>query len=194
MARRRRRVGATVIEDFPGVLRDAQQGSGAAFEVLWREWARPVATFLRARGVSDVDDVTSEVFVAVFTGLRRFIGDERQFRAWVFTIARRRVVDEYRSRGRRVQEEELLESHASVHRAPSAETTAIATLGEEGVHRLLASLTDDQRDVLLLRVVGDLTAEQVAEVMGKRLGAVKALQRRGLDALRRQLADQGVPL
>lgn len=183
-----------MIEAFPQVLRAAQAGSGPAFEALWREWAGPVAAFLRARGVRDVDDVTSEVFLAVFTGVGRFTGDEARFRAWVFTIARRRVVDEYRARGRRVQEEELLDAHAAVRRVPSAEADALAVLGEEEVQRLLALLTDDQREVLLLRVVADLTVEQVAEVTGKRVGAVKALQRRGLDALRRHLSDRGVPL
>jgi RNA polymerase sigma-70 factor (ECF subfamily) len=62
------------------------------------------------------------------------------------------------------------------------------------VHELLAELTPDQRDVLLLRVVADLTVEQVAEVVGKPAGAVKALQRRGLAALRRLVEAEGVPL
>jgi RNA polymerase sigma-70 factor (ECF subfamily) len=54
---------------------------------------------------------------------------------------------------------------------------------------LLAGLTLDQRDVLVLRIFGELPLEQVAEILGKRLGAVKALQRRGLDALRRNLPE-----
>ena len=52
----------------------------------------------------------------------------------------------------------------------------------------------DQRDVLLLRILGDLTVDQVADVLGKSAGAVKQLQRRGLEAIRRLSAREGVPL
>jgi DNA-directed RNA polymerase specialized sigma24 family protein len=78
--------------------------------------------------------------------------------------------------------------------APSAETEALAALGTERVRALLDGLSPDQRDVLLLRLLGDLTVEQAAGVLGKRPGAVKALQRRGLAAVSRALAAQGVTL
>ncbi len=76
----------------------------------------------------------------------------------------------------------------------SAEAAALATLGTERVRRLLEGLAPDQRDVLALRVVADLTVEQIAEALGKSTGAVKALQRRALAALRRRLAEEAVPL
>lgn len=66
--------------------------------------------------------------------------------------------------------------------------------GGEWVTGLLARLAPDQRDVLLLRIVADLTIEQIAQLLGKRPGAVKALQRRGLAAVKRALDQQGVPL
>ena len=59
---------------------------------------------------------------------------------------------------------------------------------------MLGTLSEDQRAVLLLRVVGDLSIEEVAKAVGKRPGAVKALQRRGLAAIRRELARKGVTL
>jgi RNA polymerase sigma-70 factor (ECF subfamily) len=62
------------------------------------------------------------------------------------------------------------------------------------VHELCAGLSDDQREVLILRIVGDLTVEQIAAIVDKSVGAVKALQRRALDALRRKLVRDGVPL
>ena len=61
------------------------------------------------------------------------------------------------------------------------------------VLRMLDQLTEEQRDVLALRVIGDLTVEQVAEIVGKKPGAVKALQRRALRALRKK-AERGVPI
>jgi RNA polymerase sigma-70 factor (ECF subfamily) len=62
------------------------------------------------------------------------------------------------------------------------------------VYELCAELSDDQREVLILRIVGDLTVEQVSLIVGKSVGAVKALQRRALTSLRRRVEREGVPL
>ena len=59
---------------------------------------------------------------------------------------------------------------------------------------MIARLSPDQQSVVLLRVIADLTVEQVARVIGKRPGAVKALQRRGLAALEREISKEGVTL
>ena len=69
---------------------------------------------------------------------------------------------------------------------------ALAQIGRDEVLRVLQSLSADQRAVLLLRVIGDLSLEQVAETLGKRTGAVKQLQRRGVIAVRKALARRGV--
>jgi RNA polymerase sigma-70 factor (ECF subfamily) len=70
------------------------------------------------------------------------------------------------------------------------EREALEALGEQWVWRISARLSADQRTVLLLRVVADLTAEEVAQITGKTEGAVRALQRRGLEALRRMIASE----
>ncbi|MCL3862389.1 sigma-70 family RNA polymerase sigma factor [Actinotalea sp. K2] len=180
-------------DDFEGVLERARAGSPEAFTVLYTELSRPVTAFLRSRGVREVDDVASEVFLAVFTGIGRFVGDEAQFRAWVFTIAHRRVVDGWR-RGARSPATQPFEPAADPRTAPSAESQALDLLGGRDAVALLDRLTDDQREVLLLRIIGDLTVDQVSEVLGKRPGAVKAAQRRGLATLRRLVVSEGVPL
>lgn len=182
-----------MLDDFDQVLARARAGSGDAFALLYEDLARPVAAYLRAKGVADVEDVTSEVFLAVFTGLGRFVGDQAQLRSWVFTIAHRRVVDGWR-RGGRAPDLVAYEPADDVRTAPSAETGALESVGTARAVELLATLTDDQREVLVLRIVADLTVEEVAAVVGKRAGAIKALQRRGLAALRRQLVSEGVPL
>ena len=65
-------------------------------------------------------------------------------------------------------------------------------MGVQRVREVLATLAPDQRDVIALRVIADLSVDQVAAALGKQPGAVKALQRRGLASLRRQLAEEGV--
>lgn len=182
-----------MLDDFDEVLVRARVGSAEAFTMLYEDLVRPVAAYLRGRGVTDVEDVTSEVFIAVLTGVSRFDGDQAHFRSWVFTIAHRRVVDGWR-RGGRTPLHVPYEPDDDARTASSAESDALASLGEDRVRELLGGLSPDQRDVLLLRILGDLTVDQVSEVVGKRPGAVKALQRRGLATLRRDLSIEGVPL
>lgn len=78
-------------------------------------------------------------------------------------------------------------------RASSAEEEATARLGDRDALALLDGLAPDQRDVMVLRIVADLTVEQVADVLGKRVGAVKALQRRALDNLRKKVPPTRTP-
>ena len=89
---------------------------------------------------------------------------------------------------------EPFDPQADVRTSPSAESLASDTLGAERVEALLAVLTVEQREVLVLRIVADLTVEQVAEVVGRRPGAVKALQRRGLARIKQVLLAERVPL
>ncbi len=175
------------------VLVRARDGSGEAFTAIYAELAGPVAAYLRAKGVPDVEDVTSEVFMAVFTGIGRFEGDEGGFRSWVFTIAHRRVIDHWRRSGRRPATTPYEDEHDE-RSEPSAETEALSKIGHERALALLDLLTEAQREVLVLRIVGDLTVEEVARVVDRPAGAVKQLQRRGLATLRRILATEGVPL
>jgi RNA polymerase sigma-70 factor (ECF subfamily) len=173
--------------DFDELLREARLGEGAAFAELWSRHATRVAGFVRAGGASDVvEEITSDVFAAAFDGIGRFDGDETGFVALLMTIARRRVTDEHRRRARRVPVESW-EHQRDVRGPASVEDDAItrASVGELSEH--LARLTQDQREVVLLRLLADLSLEQTAAVMGKRVGTVKSLQRRGLDALRRSL-------
>ena len=155
-----------------------------------------MAGYVRAQGVADPADLTSDVFVAVLTRLPSFHGTEEQFRSWVFTIAYRRVVDEWRARARRdtpvAAPPPPPGSSAVGSTAPPAEDVALARLGDDRVTELLGTLTPDQRQVLALRVVADLSLEQVAELVGKPVGAVKALQHRALATLRRTVSDQAV--
>lgn len=175
----------------------ARTGDRAAFGRLWLELSPRVAGYLRSHGVAEAEDVTSEVFLAVFRQMGRFSGGGSAFRALVFTVAHRRQVDWHRQRARRGAVLTLDEVGAE-RPEPSAESAALALLEQEHVAALLHTLTPDQRSVLTLRVVADLSLEETAAVLGKDLGAVKSLQHRALARLRRKLSPnpypQGVPV
>lgn len=185
------------MEDLDLLVAAARAGGGWAFGRLWELLSPAVAGYLRARGIRDVDDVTSEVFLAAFRGIARFQGDGAAFRAWLFTIAHHKGVDSLRRpRAREV----LVPAYDAVDALPptgadgrSAEDRVMELVGDSEAVRRLACLTDEQRAVLLLRVVADLSLAETADVLGKPVGAVKALQHRALARLRSDLlADAAV--
>jgi RNA polymerase sigma-70 factor (ECF subfamily) len=180
-------------ERFTSLLESARQGSEAAWRELYSGLAPVVLGYLRANGAPDPEDVLSEVFLQVARDIGKFEGGERGFRSWVFTIAHHRLIDARRHSARRPIEL-AAEPPDPGDPAEDAADEALAKLGIEEVQRVLEAISEEQRAVLLLRVIGDLSIEDVAKVVGKRPGAVKALQRRGLAAVRRELALKGVTL
>jgi RNA polymerase sigma-70 factor (ECF subfamily) len=177
---------------FATVLAAAQAGAPWASTTLWREYSPSIAGFARARGAREPEDLTSEVFLTVFEKLGTFDGTEAEFRSFIFSIAYRRLVDELRQRGRR-GEAIAWTPELDCRSEPSAEDSASDRMSAASVLAILDTLPVDQRNVMVLRVVSDLTVEQVAEVLGKKPGAVKALQRRALEALRKKVSSQPYP-
>jgi RNA polymerase sigma-70 factor (ECF subfamily) len=175
---------------FASVLAAARMGAAWAWTSIYRELAPPVLGYLRGQGSPEAEDLTGEVFLQVVRDLSKFDGDEAAFRAWVFTIAHHRLLDNRRYSSRRPVDpapDEVLED-----RAPQGDTEdeALEKLAATRVRELIGRLSPDQRNVLLLRILGGLTVEEVARVTGKRQGAVKALQRRGLAALGREISNE----
>jgi RNA polymerase sigma factor (sigma-70 family) len=176
-------------EELGPLVDAAREGSVAAFERIYRALAAPVLSYLRWHRVSDPDGLTNDVFAQVHRKLRTFQGDEQGFRSWVFTIAHHRMIDDRR----RAQRQPTVDGDVDVeeHRSTGdVEDDAFAVLGSDRVRQLLEVLSADQRAVVLLRVVADLSVEEVARILGKREGAIKALQHRAMAALRRHLARE----
>ncbi len=177
-------------ESFASLLPAAQAGAGWAFTRLYEGLAPAVAGYLTVQGATEPDDLTSEVFQRAFGRIGSFSGDESRFRSWVFTIAHNLLIDDRRRRQRRPVPAPVAPDVAG----GDVEDEALRRLSEERVRRLCDLLVPDQRDVLLLRLVGGMTLEEAATVLGKTTGAVKALQHRAVAALRRHIERQGVSL
>ncbi len=177
--------------DLDALVAAAHAGDGAAFGLIWRATAGPVLGYFRAHGCRDAEDLTSETFLAAFNRMEAFSGDGAAFRSWLFTIAHHKRVDDVRRRTRRPDpvpyEPELDARTTSLSQDPSA-------LGGAEVIGLLAALPADQREVLTLRFVADLSLEQVAVTLERSVGAVKSLQHRALESARRRAQDHdGAP-
>ncbi|MGD2042078.1 MAG: sigma-70 family RNA polymerase sigma factor [Acidimicrobiia bacterium] len=170
-------------QKFESILEAARAGADWAWADLYRELAGPVTGYLRSRGAREPEDLTSEVFLSAARAIHGFAGDSASFRSWIFVIAHRRLIDERRYHGRRPDLTELPDDDG-FGEGGNVETEAIDQLVTEELRLAFDDLTDGQRDVLALRIIAGLTLEQTAEVLGKRTGAIKALQRRALEALR----------
>lgn len=186
---RAREQAETVAEQtLDDVLPAAQAGQAWALRLLYDELAPRVLGYLRARGAAEPEDLTSEVFLAVFPRLATVTGGAAGLRTLVFSVAHARLVDDLRRQSRRLPSSVYVPTQDR-RTGPSSEEEAMARMATERVRRLLDRLPAEQRDVLLLRIVSDLSVEQVAVAIGRSPGAVKQLQRRGLLALRAQTAE-----
>lgn len=177
-------------ELFASTLGAAREGSEEAWARIYAELAGPLMAYAAARGARDPGDVVGDVFLDIARRLGEFDGSWDAFRGWAFLTASRRVIDEHRRASRRP--ESLQESPPD---APTGDLTVEAFergVAAEQAGRLLQLLSEDQREVLLLRIYADLPIEEVARVTGRTVHGVKALQRRGLAALRREISRQAV--
>lgn len=151
---------------------------------VYRALAAPVLGYLRAQRVPEPEDVLGEVFLQVARDMGRFRGDEAALRRWVFSIAHNRAVDAHR---RRVRHRVSAENGYVGAGGPRAVQVADPPPGpiDPGLVEALAALSPDQREVVVLRFVADLPLEAVARITRRTVGAVKALQHRALDNLRK---------
>ena len=125
--------------------------------------------------------------MAAAAGIRGFSGSGDDFRGWLFTIARNRLIDDRRKAKRRpVSSGEVTVEMPSTSASPEDAVVAL-TAGDAAARRIVALLPADQAEVILLRVVADLSVDQVAQIVGKRPGTVRVLQSRGLKRLAERL-------
>jgi RNA polymerase sigma-70 factor (ECF subfamily) len=168
----------------PSLIDAARRGDSEALAGLWREYQAPLLRYLRTRRCQAPEDVASQVWIDVSSSIHRFEGDADDFRRWFFTIAHRRSVDEIRRSVRR--------DGVAIR---VADTVVAATTDEDhdGVHALdraialVASLPDSQAEAVMLRIVHDLPAADVAAILGTTEGNVRVLVHRGLERLRRKI-------
>ena len=162
------------------VVEAARKGDSSALTTVYEALAPSILAYLRVRGSRDAEGLTQEVFLQLLPQLRKLTGGASGLRALAFRIAHARLVDEFRRRSR--ASEVPYEADLDGRQHDSAEHEVIG--GSGSITSLLAKLGDEQKTVILLRVLGDLSLEETARVVGKSVGAVKQLQRRGLLALR----------
>jgi RNA polymerase sigma factor (sigma-70 family) len=153
-------------------------------EDVYRATAPAVLGFFRSHGMRDAEDLTGDVFVSVAEHLSRFRGSDAALRRWVFTLAHHRMVDEFRRSGRSILTPATSDHQRTVESADALDADLV---------RAMSTLTDEQRQVVVLRFVADLSLRDVSKITGRRTGAIKMAQARGLLAVREALTQTELP-
>jgi RNA polymerase sigma-70 factor (ECF subfamily) len=171
--------------DFDATLAAASAGDPDAISCLYRDLQPRLLRVLRVEVGDAAEDVASQTWLEVVGALGRFEGGETGFRAFVFTVARRRVSDHRRTRRRRpAQPTEPAALVGAVDPGLDIEADVLANLDADRAVRLLAELlTPDQAEVVLLRVVAGLPVDEVARMLGRSPGTVRVQQHRALKRL-----------
>ncbi len=170
----------------------ARAGDEWAMTCLFRASNPALLRYLRHHARDAAEDLLAETWLAAAKHLPRFKGDAQDFRAWLFAVARRRVADHYRKRHRR-PDEICLESATALLARDDTEGAALSSVSAQyAIEALVRDLPEDQAEVVLLRVVADLSVEQVAKIVGRSAGSVRVMQHRALRRLETSLAEEAV--
>jgi RNA polymerase sigma-70 factor (ECF subfamily) len=170
-------------EDFERLLMLAKKGNEDAFASIWRTFQPGLLRYLRVIGGQAADDLAADTWLQVTRKLSSFEGNDKAFRAWLYTIARHRHIDWRRQATRR---KESLVEVGVLDRLPSGDDTTEkfeTTVSTQTAIALIATLPADQAEAVMLRTVAGLPVSVVAEMMGRPAGTVRVLCHRGLRRL-----------
>lgn len=173
--------------DFEELLDGVRRGDDRAASELFRLMHPPLLRYLRSRERRTADDIAADVWLAISTGLGSFEGTSEDFRAWMFLIAHRRLIDQRRQTERRLTGPAAPDTFESIPDPSADDEVTSAHEAQDAVDRIVSLLSQEQADVVLLRVLGGLDAVTVAEILGRTPGWVRVTQHRALRRLAAQL-------
>ena len=160
--------------------------------MLWRDANPALLRYLRVIAPEAAEDIAADTWVQVVRGLAAFRGDEAAWRAWLFTIARHRAIDEGRRRSRRPVVSGPGLADVTSPDSPDPADLVLERLSTQAAVALIATLPRLQAEVILLRVVAGLDTPAVARLVGRSPGAVRVAAHRGLRRLAATLGEAGV--
>lgn len=178
--------------EFETVFLAARDGQGWALSELYASLFPRILQYLEAVEPAQAEDIACDTWLDVVDGLERFHGDEAGLRALSFTVARRRLLDLRRRR-----------ALGRAPGTPGSRTDAWSSNGHEesaapsvgaapALDLITSSLTSEEADVVLLRVIGELDVDAVAGIVGSGPSNVRLLQQRAVRRLARVLETEGV--
>ena len=176
------------------LVRAAQGGDVSAFGQLYERYFEKVYSYLsfKVGNATEAEDLAEQVFLKAMESLRGYKWTGVPFQAWLFRIAHNLLVDNLRRRSKRVSEP-LDEALPDRRREADPEAHLAEKLTRQGLIHAVERLTELQKQVIHLKFAGGLSNAEVAQIMGRTEGSVKALQHAALQSLQRQFAREGSP-
>lgn len=174
-------------QDLEAGVIAARSGDEMAFALLWRENNSRLTKFVQARTYKsdlDFEEIVSEVWINVAKDINKFKGDYSGFTAWIYTIARNRIVDASRKRNRTIRSQAELDEASWI---PSNQDIVKDFEASENVKKIIEEiniLPAAQAEVLMLRLVADLSVEEIAKIVKKNANSVRVLSHRGITKLK----------
>ena len=186
----------TAGDEFAAVIEAAKVGQEWAFDILYTDLHPFLLRYLKAQEPRAADDIAADTCLAAVQRLARFEGDQRGWKAWMFTIARNRLADYRRTNARHKTfpvASDTLEGYASTdpELADPCDIAVEKLAAGDAIDLVARVLRPEQAEVLLLRVLGGFSVAETAELMRKRPGTVRVLQHRALQHLQKALSNPG---
>ncbi len=132
----------------------------------------------------DAEDITEHIFVSMFTAINRYVDDGVPFEAWMYRIARNKVIDYYRNRKAHVQLEEIADV-VDTHPLPEEQTET--NLSRESVMKSLTIIPSQYQEILILKFIEDKNNEEISMILEKPVAHIRVLQHRAIEALRKKI-------
>lgn len=166
------------------LIKDAKKGDKEAFGKLYDHYIAPIYRFvlIKVTDKDEAEDLTHEVFLSAWQNLKNYRHQGFPFSSWLYQIARNRVIDHYRTKKQHTSLESITED--SEPAVAFAESKIEALLAMDHVKAAIQQLGDEQREVIMLKFVEDLSNEEIAKALNKTEGAIRLLQHRAVQNLK----------
>lgn len=180
-------VNTTTLPDEVQLVARARGGDRQAFAALYEAYLDRVYRYVyfKVNGTAEAEDLCAQVFLKAWEKIERYQERGLPFGAWLFRIARNLVVDHYRTR----RPSESLDNPGLARVDPAADVDGEVDrrMAFQNIRAALKGLTEDQRQVVVMKLIDGYSTEEISRAMGKKPGAIRALQMRGLQALAKAL-------
>lgn len=181
-----------MLEGEPRIIEEAKGGNKESFGLLYDHYISPIYRFIymKVHGKEESEDLTHEVFLSAWQNLHRYTSQGFPFSSWLYQIARNRVIDYYRVRKNHTNIETVDAEFVSVQHG--LDDRLDGDLNLQKVKQAIKHLSHDQQDVLIMKFVEDLSHTEISEVMKKSEGAVRLIQHRAIQALKKNIISKEI--
>ena len=172
-------------QDEIGLVRKAAEGDSSAFGALYDKYQPAIYRFifLKVSHREEAEDITHQAFLSAWEHLPSFRYEHASFSSWIYRIARNKVIDHYRTRKISTPIESIPDELAAVEMNAAGDVDAKHDMIR--AYRALAQLSDDQRDVIIMRFINELPYATIAHALGKNQATIRVIQYRALAKLKK---------